>query len=110
MTVRLRPRWDTAIFCVMFPNTVSEITHSLCGVMSNRTSKPLIVVVFDRSTPSAQGLPIDEFTRKFTPPIFVDVGSAIGRQKNPTGRELTPALARRGASTRWRIGGGQAAK
>jgi len=94
----------------MFPNTVSEIAYPLCGVISNPTSKPLIVVAFDRSTPSAQGLPIDEFTRKFTPPIFVDLGRVIGRQKNPTERELTPVLARQGASTRWRIGGGQAAK
>jgi hypothetical protein len=74
---------------------VSEITHPLGGVISTPTSKPLIVVAFDRSTPSAQGLPLDEFTRKFTPPIFVDVGRVIGRQKSPTGRELTTVLAMR---------------
>ena len=62
----------------MLPNTVSEITHPADGVISNPTSKPLIVVAFDQSSSSAQGLPSGEFTRRFTLPSFVDVGKVNG--------------------------------
>jgi hypothetical protein len=51
------------------------------GVISNPTSKPLIVVAFDQSTLSAQGLPSDEFTRRFTSPTFADVGKVNGELK-----------------------------
>jgi hypothetical protein len=74
----------------MFPNTVSEITHPLGGVISNPNSKPLIVVAFDRSKSSARGLPIDEFTRRFTPPIFVGMGRVIGRKKEPDRKGINP--------------------
>jgi hypothetical protein len=56
-TDRLGLRRDTEIFCVMLPNTVSEITHPADGVISSPTSKPLIVLAFDQSSRPAQGLP-----------------------------------------------------
>src|SRR5262245_19097012 len=62
----------------MLPDTVSEITHDAGGVIYNSTSKPLIVKAFDQSSPSAQGLPSSEFTRRFTLPTFVDLGKVNG--------------------------------
>ena len=60
---------------------MGEITHPADGVISNPTSKPLIVVAFDQSSPSAQGLPSSVFTRGFTPPTFADVGKVNGELK-----------------------------
>jgi len=62
----------------MLPNTVSEITHPADGVISSPTSKPLIVLAFDQSSRSAQGLLSGVFIRRFTPPTFADVGKVNG--------------------------------
>ncbi len=75
----------------MLPNTVSNITHPADGIISNETSKPLIVVAFDQSSPSAQGLPSSEFTRRFTLPTFVDLGKANGEFNDSTLRDTAEA-------------------
>jgi hypothetical protein len=62
----------------MLPDAVSEITHPTDSVVSDPLLKLLIVVSFDRSSSSAQGLPIGEFTRRFTLPTFVDAGNVNG--------------------------------
>jgi hypothetical protein len=71
----------------MLLNTVSNITHPADGIISNPTSKPLMVVAFDQSSPSAQGLPSSEFTRGFTLPNFVDMGRVNGEFNDSTLRD-----------------------